>query len=151
MIDLLAVTLPPPWVRQLPAVNATLNAIATVLLLLGYVLIRQKKVSAHKACMLSAFATSIVFLGCYLTYHFYAGSKHFEGSGIVRPIYFVILISHIVLAASVPVLAVLTIRRGLRAEWPQHRRIARVTFPIWLYVSVTGVIIYLMLYHWPVA
>jgi uncharacterized membrane protein YozB (DUF420 family) len=140
----------PEWVSWLPTVNASLNALATVLLVVGYVLIRRKRVRAHTKAMLSAFGVSVVFLACYLVYHAYAGSKSFTGTGLIRPIYFGILISHIVLAALVPVLAAVTIRRGLAGQWEKHRRIARVTFPIWLYVSVTGVIIYLMLYHWAV-
>jgi uncharacterized membrane protein YozB (DUF420 family) len=140
----------PEWVSHLPAVNASLNGLATLLLVIGYVLIRQKRIAAHKRTMLSAFGVSVVFLICYLIYHAYAGSKPFTGTGLVRPVYFGILISHIVLAAIVPVLAVVTITRGLSGQWEKHRRIARVTYPIWLYVSVTGVIIYLMLYQWSV-
>src|SRR6185369_10833208 len=109
-----------------------------------------------KTAMLTAFATSILFLTCYLVYHAalkqYTGtsSRAFTGIGIIRPVYFTILISHVVLAAAVPVLASMTIYRGLTSQWDRHKRIARVTFPIWLYVSVTGVIIYALLYHWPV-
>lgn len=139
----------PEWVASLPLVNASLNSLATLLLLAGFVLIKSGKVTAHKSAMLSAFAVSIAFLGCYLVYHYFAGSKTFEGSGVMRPVYFMILISHILLAAAVPFLAVMTIRRGFRGEWDRHKRLARITFPIWLYVSVTGVIIYGMLYHWP--
>lgn len=144
----------PQWVLSLPAVNAGLNGLATVLLVVGYLLIRQRKTGAHKAVMLSAFVTSILFLGCYLLYHAAlreytgSGSHAFTGLGPIRTIYFTILITHIVLAALVPILASITIYRGLRADWPRHRRIAKITFPIWLYVSVTGVIIYFMLYHW---
>lgn len=138
----------PSWVSWLPAVNASLNGLATLLLVTGYVLIRRNRVHAHKRVMLSAFGVSIVFLACYLVYHAYAGSKPFPGTGLMRPVYFTILISHILLAAAVPVLAVVTIYRALKGQWDKHRRIARVTFPIWLYVSVTGVMIYVMLYHW---
>ena len=138
----------PEWISWLPTVNASLNGLATVLLVTGYVLIRQKRIIAHKRVMLSAFGVSVVFLASYLTYHAYAGSKPFAGTGMMRPIYFSILISHIILAALVPVLAAVTIRLGLSGQWDRHKRIARVTYPIWLYVSVTGVIIYLMLYHW---
>ena len=105
--------------------------------------------------MLTAFGTSILFLGFYLLYHFalqsYTGnaSRKFEGEGLVRPIYYFILITHVVLAAAVPVLAWVTIRRGLKQQWEAHRRIAKITFPIWLYVSITGVVIYFMLYHLP--
>jgi len=138
----------PSWVSWLPMVNASLNGLATVLLVIGYVLIRRKRVEAHKRVMLSAFGVSVVFLACYLIYHGYAGSKPFTGTGPIRTVYFTILISHIVLAAAVPVLAAVTIFRGLKGQWDKHRKIARVTFPIWLYVSVTGVMIYVMLYHW---
>jgi uncharacterized membrane protein YozB (DUF420 family) len=140
----------PAWIPWLPAVNASLNGLATVLLVTGYVLIRQNRPLAHKRVMLSAFGVSVVFLVCYLVYHAYAGSKPFPGTGWMRPVYFSILISHIILAATVPVLAGVTIYRGLTGQWDMHRKIARVTFPIWLYVSVTGVIIYGMLYHWSV-
>lgn len=139
----------PAWVSKLPAINASLNALATCLLILGYVMIKLRYVRVHASIMLTSFGVSIVFLGTYLLYHYFAGSKRFEGVGLVRPVYFAILISHVVLAAVVPVLAVMTIYRALKAQWQQHLRIARITFPIWLYVSVTGVIIYGMLYHWP--
>lgn len=146
----------PGWVLALPSVNAALNTLATVLLLTGFLMIRRGRVLAHKRSMLSAFVTSIAFLGCYLTYHFaldyYTGrsSKPFPGTGVVRGVYLSILVTHVVLAAAVPVLAVITIYRAWKQQWDKHRRIAKVTFPIWLYVSVTGVIIYGMLYHWPV-
>jgi uncharacterized membrane protein YozB (DUF420 family) len=140
----------PDWVLWLPAVNASLNGLATVLLVLGYLLILLNRPVAHKWVMLAAFGVSVVFLGCYLVYHGYAGSKPFTGTGLMRPVYFTVLISHIILAAAVPVLAGLTIYRGLTGQWEKHRGIARVTFPIWLYVSVTGVMIYVMLYHWAV-
>jgi uncharacterized membrane protein YozB (DUF420 family) len=140
----------PEWVSWLPTVNASLNGLATVLLIVGYVLIRQRRIEAHKRVMLSAFGVSVIFLACYLVYHGQAGSKPFTGTGISRPVYFSILISHIVLAALVPVLAAVTIQRGLSGQWDRHKRIARVTYPIWLYVSITGVIIYWMLYHWAV-
>jgi len=139
---------------QLPALNATLNAVCTALLLVGYRLIRQKKVEQHRAVMITAFAVSVVFLACYLLHkwHLYAttGSYNtvFPGQGIWRTIYLALLISHVTLAATVPVLAIITIRRGLRMSVETHRRIARITLPIWLYVSVTGVIVYFMLYQW---
>lgn len=145
----------PDWVAGLPAVNASLNALATVLLLTGYVLIRRGRRQAHGRTMISAFATSVVFLVCYLVYHFalhhYTGEsgRKFAGTGVIRPIYFTILISHVVLAVPVAVLALMTIWRAWRQQWAAHRRLARITFPIWVYVSVTGVIIYLLLYHWP--
>lgn len=145
----------PDWVLRLPAVNASLNGLATVLLVVGFVLIKGGYRRAHESTMLSAFATSTVFLGFYLLYHFslqhFTGesSRKFPGTGWVRPVYFTILVSHVLLAISVPVLAGMTIYRGLTEQWARHKQLARVTFPIWLYVSVTGVIIYWMLYHWP--
>ena len=138
----------PPWATRLPAVNASLNGLATCLLLLGFLLIKRKLVQPHKWAMLAAFATSIVFLGCYLVYHYFVRSKHFEGTGFVRPVYYTILVTHILLAVTVPVLASMTIFRAFKGRWADHKRLARITFPIWLYVSVTGVIIYAMLYHW---
>ncbi|MDZ4689171.1 MAG: DUF420 domain-containing protein [Planctomycetaceae bacterium] len=146
---------PPDWVATLPAVNASLNALATVLLVAGYVAIQRRRVHAHKNLMLTAFATSIVFLVCYLVYHaalhHYTGEsgRKFAGTGVIRPVYFTILITHVTLAVAVPVLACITIYRALAQQWNRHRRIAKITFPIWLYVSVTGVVIYGMLYHWP--
>lgn len=142
----------PVWAQRLPATNAMLNALATILLLVGFTAIKAKQVKLHKQMMLLAFFVSVVFLGSYLTYHFalhhYAGlrGKPFEGTGTIRAVYFSILISHVILAALVPVLAIVTIVKGLRAAWDSHKRWAKVTFPIWLYVSVTGVIIYWMLY-----
>ena len=137
----------PEWVSLLPTINASLNALCTVLLLVGYGFIRRGRVTAHRNCMLTAFAVSVVFLACYLTYHAYAGSKPFPPIAGLRSLYLVILLTHVVLAAAVPVLAVMTIWRALRGDFVRHKRIARITFPIWLYVSVTGVIIYGMLYH----
>jgi len=145
------------WFMWLPPVNAGLNGLAGALLALGYVLIKQRRVTAHRNVMLSAFAVSIVFLACYLVYHaalhYETGlpGKKFAGIGLVRPVYFTILITHVFLAAAVPVLALVTIYRGLKGDWPRHRRIAKITFPIWMYVSVTGVMIYAMLYHWPIS
>jgi uncharacterized membrane protein YozB (DUF420 family) len=131
----------------LPSVNAFLNATAAVLLVWGYTLIRRKRIDAHRKVMITAFATSCLFLVCYLVYHAQAGSKHFPHTGPVRTVYLSILGTHTVLAAAVPVLAILTLRRGLAGRYDRHRRIARWTLPIWLYVSVTGVVVYLMLYH----
>lgn len=141
----------PEWVRALPALNACLNGLATILLLAGYVMIKTGRVQAHKVLMLSSFGTSIIFLVSYLIYHFNVFSKKFPGVGTIKVIYLIILVSHIILAATVPVLASMTIYRALRGQWARHKSIARITFPIWVYVSVTGVIIYLMLYQWPVA
>ena len=131
----------------LPSVNATLNAISAVLLVWAYVLIRRKRIDAHRRVMKTAFVTSCLFLACYLIYHAQVGSVRFTKTGAIRPVYFSILITHTVLAATVPVLAIITLRRGLAARYDKHRRIARWTLPIWLYVSVTGVVVYGMLYH----
>jgi len=134
-------------IGDLPLLNATLNGTAAVLLVIAYVLIRQKRVAAHRAVMIGAFCVSIAFLISYLVYHAHIGSKHYTGTGVLRPIYFSVLISHTLLAVSVPVLAVITLRRGLKMDVPRHRAIARWTLPIWLYVSVTGVVVYVMLYQ----
>jgi putative membrane protein len=137
-----------PNVRALPAVNALLNTTSACLLTAGFVFIRRRNVAAHRACMLGAFAVSVLFLVCYVVYHYHAGSRAFTGQGWIRPVYFVLLLSHIVLAALIVPLALTTIYRGLSAQFDRHRRIARWTLPIWLYVSVTGVVVYLLLYHW---
>ena len=134
-------------IRDLPAVNATLNAIAFVLLLIGYRLIRQGRRESHKKVMLAAFAVSTVFLASYLIYHFNVGSVRFQKEGAIRTVYFVILVSHILLAAFVGVMAPVTLFRALRERFPAHAKIARITFPIWVYVSITGVIVYFMLYQ----
>lgn len=136
-------------IKDLPAVNAFLNASATVLLVVGYVLIKQRREAAHKNVMLSAFAVSVAFLACYLTYHLTPGNamRKFLGPPPISYIYYTILFTHIVLAATVPVLALVTIYLGFRDRRRAHRRIANWTFPIWLYVSITGVVIYAMLYH----
>lgn len=132
---------------DLPAVNATLNSIAFVLLVVGRNLIRRGRVTAHKRCMMSAFAVSTVFLVTYLTYRFLGEEKKFGGMGWIRPVYFSILISHIVLAATVPLLATWTLVLGLKGRFDKHRRLARITYPIWCYVSVTGVLVYLLLFR----
>lgn len=135
-------------VTSLPAINASLNALATVLLIVGYVLIKWRQETAHKRTMLAAFATSVVFLACYLAYHFQTEAvTKFRGGQPMSYIYYTILITHVVLAAMVPVLAGLTIWWGYTDQRVRHVRLARWTFPIWLYVSITGVIIYLMLYQ----
>ncbi|HTS31519.1 MAG TPA: DUF420 domain-containing protein [Bryobacteraceae bacterium] len=131
----------------LPTVNAFLNATAAVLLVTGYSLIRRKRVQTHRKVMIAAFITSCLFLVCYLVYHAQVGSVRFPHEGTIRTVYLTILGTHTVLAALVPVLAIITLRRGLAARFDKHRKIARWTLPIWLYVSVTGVIVYLMLYH----
>jgi uncharacterized membrane protein YozB (DUF420 family) len=134
-------------IADLPAVNASLNALASVFLVAGYLLIRNGRRRAHKRCMLMALGTSAVFLTSYVVYHANAGSVPFRGTGAIRGVYFAVLIPHIVLAAAILPLALVTTARGLRADFGRHRRIARWTLPLWLYVSVTGVIVYLMLYH----
>jgi uncharacterized membrane protein YozB (DUF420 family) len=131
---------------DLPALNATLNGIAGLFLLAGYYFIRQRQIARHRAAMLGAFAMSTLFLISYLTYHANIGSKPYTGVGPIRTVYFTILITHIVLAAAIVPLALTTLFRGLRRDDARHRRIARITWPIWMYVSVTGVVIYLMLY-----
>ena len=134
-------------VHDLPAVNASLNALSGVLLLLGFTLIHRRRVELHRKVMIAAFATSSLFLICYVVYHAQVGSVPFPRQGFVRPLYFTILITHVILAATVPPLAIITLTRGLKGRYPQHRRIARWTFPIWLYVSVTGVLVYVLLYQ----
>lgn len=133
--------------RTLPAVNATLNGTAAVLLLWGRYLISRRKVDQHRKVMVTAFGVSVAFLICYLVYHAQVGSVPYPKQGPIRIVYFTILITHTLLAVTVPVLAILTLRRALRREFEKHRRLARWTFPIWLYVSVTGVIVYMMLYQ----
>jgi uncharacterized membrane protein YozB (DUF420 family) len=134
-------------IKLLPSVNATLNLTAAILLIWGYVLIRRKQVQTHRKVMLSAFAVSSAFLVCYLVYHFQVGSVRYQKTGALRAIYLSILATHTVLAAAVPPLAIITLNRGLGARFDKHRRIARWTLPIWLYVSVTGVVVYMMLYR----
>jgi len=134
-------------VHDLPAVNAALNAIAAVLLTIAFVLIRKGRVNAHRRTMIAAFATSSLFLICYITYHAQVGSVRFTRQGFVRPLYFTILITHVTLAAAVLPLAIITLSRGLKARYDRHRAIARWTLPIWLYVSVTGVLVYVLLYQ----
>jgi uncharacterized membrane protein YozB (DUF420 family) len=134
-------------VHDLPAVNASLNAVSGVLLVCGYTLMRLRRIQLHRAFMIAAFAMSSLFLVCYLVYHAQVGSVPFPRQGFVRPLYFTILITHVVLAATVPPLAIVSMTRGLQGRYPQHRRIARWTFPIWLYVSVTGVLVYVLLYQ----
>jgi uncharacterized membrane protein YozB (DUF420 family) len=134
-------------VHDLPAVNASLNALSGILLLTGYALIRTRRIRQHERCMVAAFVTSSVFLVCYIVYHAQVGSVPFTRQGFVRPVYFTILVTHVILAAAVPPLALVTLSRGLRGRYPEHIRIARWTLPIWLYVSVTGVLVYVLLYQ----
>lgn len=133
--------------RDLPTINAFLNATAAVLLVWGYTLIRRHRKQQHRKVMLAAFAASCLFLVGYLTYHFQVGSVRFQKTGAIRAVYLSILATHTLLAAAVPPLAVVTLSRGLSGRFDRHRRLARWTLPIWLYVSVTGVVVYLMLYH----
>ena len=133
-------------IGDLPTLNAVLNGTSAVLLTLGYLFIRRKKVNLHKACMVSAFVISTLFLASYLIYHYHAGSKPFPGEGWTRPLYFAILISHVILATVTLPLSIVTLARGLRGCFEKHRSIARWALPIWLYVSFTGVIVYLLLY-----
>jgi len=132
---------------ELPAVNAALNGTTALLLSSGWVMIRRRRIAAHQLCMLSAFGVSTLFLASYLYYHAHAGLRHFQGSGWIRPVYFAILISHTVLAAAIVPLAVVTVAFGLSERFPRHRRIARWTLPLWLYVSLTGVVVYVLLYR----
>jgi putative membrane protein len=132
---------------DLPVLNAVLNAISAILLSAGYRFIRRRQITAHKRCMLAACATSALFLVSYLTYHYYMGSMPFRGQGWVRPLYFTILISHTILAAAIVPLVLITLFRAWKADFVRHVRLARWTWPMWMYVSVTGVIIYVMLYQ----
>lgn len=134
-------------ISDLPTLNAILNSISAILLTLGYAFIRQNKRDAHRACMISAFVTSTLFLVSYLFYHYHHGSTPFQGQGIVRYVYFTILLTHTVLAAAIVPMIFLTFIRAFNERFDLHRRIARWTLPFWLYVSVTGVLVYLMLYH----
>ncbi len=131
----------------LATVNASLNAIAAVFLAAGFYFIRRRQIAAHRFCMLTAFGVSVVFLICYVAYHYQVGDVRFAGHGPIRPVYFTILISHIILAGLTVPLAIFTLARALRARFDAHRKIARWTWPVWMYVSVTGVIVYLMVYH----
>jgi uncharacterized membrane protein YozB (DUF420 family) len=139
--------LPAPWVYQLPAANAVLNGTSAVFLLAGFTMIRSGKVFAHRVCMLTAFTCSTLFLCGYLYYHFTIGLVRFGGEGWIRPVYFTILISHTILAIVIVPLVLITLTRALRSQFPRHRAIARWTLPLWLYVSVTGVIVYWLLYR----
>jgi putative membrane protein len=131
----------------LPTLNAILNGTAAVLLVIGFMMIRKRRIKLHRRVMLTAFGVSCAFLVSYLIYHAHVGSVRFRHTGILRTTYFTILLTHTVLAATVPVLAVITLNRALSARFDRHRAIARWTLPIWLYVSVTGVVVYLMLYR----
>jgi len=134
-------------IAYLPHLNACLNGTSAVLLFSGYSFIRSGKVAAHRACQVSALVVSLLFLASYLTYHYHHGTTRFQGTGLARPIYFAILTSHTILAIVIVPLVALTFYRALRQDFARHRRIARITLPLWLYVSITGVIVYLMLYR----
>jgi len=131
----------------LPAVNAALNATSGIFLLTGYLLIKQRRINAHRNAMLAAFGSSMLFLTSYVVYHYHAGSRPFPGVGPIRLVYFVILISHVLLAIAILPLAISTLTKGLRGQYARHKRVAKWTFPLWMYVSVTGVIVYVMLYQ----
>ena len=135
------------YISYLPHLNAILNGTSAVLLFTGYTFIRSRNVVAHRACQIAALVVSLLFLASYLTYHYNHGSTRFLGTGLVRPIYFTVLTSHTILAIVIVPLVTLTFYRAFRGDFLRHRRIARITLPLWLYVSVTGVIVYLMLYH----
>ena len=132
--------LSPEFISYLPHINA-------LLLFTGYTFIRKHNVAAHRACQVAALCVSILFLASYLTYHFHHGATRFQGTGVVRPIYFAILLTHTILAVVIVPLVILTFYRAFRNDFMRHRRIARITLPLWLYVSITGVIVYLMLYQ----
>jgi len=134
-------------IEELPTLNASLNALSALLLITGFALIKTGRKEAHKRVMIAAFSCSVLFLISYLTYHFNTGSTKFQGEGTIRTVYFAILLTHTVLAAAVPFLALTTIYRAFRGQFEKHKKIARITFPIWLYVSITGVVIYMMLYR----
>jgi uncharacterized membrane protein YozB (DUF420 family) len=135
------------FISYLPHVNACLNATSAILLFTGYSFIRARNVVAHRACQIAALVVSLLFLASYLTYHYHHGSTRFLGTGLVRPIYFTVLTSHTILAIVIVPLVALTFYRAFRGDFIRHRRIARITLPLWLYVSITGVIVYLMLYQ----
>jgi uncharacterized membrane protein YozB (DUF420 family) len=135
------------YLSYLPHVNAVLNGTCALLLFTGYSYIRAGRVRAHRVCQISAVIVSILFLASYITYHYQHGTTRFAGQGLARPIYFAILLTHTILAIAIVPLVTITLYRALRADFVRHRRIARITLPIWLYVSVTGVVVYLMLYR----
>ena len=137
-------------VQDLPAINASLNGLSAIFIVVGLVLIKMQRTRAHIAAMICALTTSTAFLACYLTYHYLKQGHvtHFAGQGIMRPVYFVLLTSHTILAAATVPLVICTVVPAVRARYDKHRRLAKITFPIWLYVSVTGVLVYFMLYRW---
>src|SRR3954464_15211898 len=131
-----------------PALNASLNGASGVLLLVGHSFIKKQRVAAHRTCMLAAFTCSTVFLACYLYYHYHVGIIYFRGHGWIRPVYFTLLLTHTILAVVVVPMVLVTLARALRSDFERHRAIARWTYPIWLYVSVTGVLVYFFVYRW---
>jgi uncharacterized membrane protein YozB (DUF420 family) len=133
--------------QDLPTVNAGFNTLCTIFLVIGYVMIRKKNIAAHRACMLTELGCSVLFLVGYLTYHFQVGTTHYQGEGVLRPIYFTVLLTHTVLAVAIVPMVIITLIRALRERFDRHKAIARWTLPIWMYVSVTGVVVYLMLYR----
>ncbi len=137
----------PTLLSFLPSLNAGLNATSALLIILGFIFIRQGAWTGHALCMCSALGTSSLFLISYLTYHFFHGATPFPGHGWIRPVYFTILVSHTILAIAIVPLVIVTLVRALQSQFARHVKIARLTFPLWLYVSVTGVVIYWMLYH----
>jgi uncharacterized membrane protein YozB (DUF420 family) len=137
----------PPQYAMFPAIDASLNGTSAVLLLVGRSFIKRGNMAAHRAVMITALTSSSIFLACYLYYHWHVGSVHFQGQGWSRPVYFSILISHTILAAVIVPMIIITLSRALRERFDRHRAIARWTYPLWMYVSVTGVIVYFMLYH----
>jgi putative membrane protein len=137
----------PEFIPYLPHLNACLNGTSAVLLSAGYLSIRSGKIAVHRACQLSALVVSILFLASYLTYHYFHGTTRFQGTGLARPIYFTVLTSHTILAIVIVPLVVITFYRAFNLDFVRHRKIARITLPLWLYVSITGVIVYLMLYQ----
>ncbi len=137
----------PEYISSLPHLNAFLNSTSALLLLMGYSFIKRRRIIAHRNCQMAAVTTSTLFLVSYLTYHYYHGDTKFLGQGLVRPFYFTILITHVLLAMAILPLVIITLVRAARGDFARHRRIARWTLPLWLYVSVTGVIVYVMLYH----
>ena len=134
-------------VTSLPHLNALLNSVSALLLLVGYCFVRRRRMAAHRRCMLAALGSSVLFLASYLVYHFSVGSVRFQGQGWIRIVYFAVLVSHTVLATAIAPLVLVTVVRALRQRFDRHRAIARWTLPLWLYVSVTGVAVYWMLYR----
>jgi uncharacterized membrane protein YozB (DUF420 family) len=137
----------PEFIPYLPHVNACLNATSAIILLVGYVAIRSGKVAVHRACQISALVVSLLFLTSYLTYHYYHGTTRFQGTGLVRTVYLSVLLSHTVLAIVIVPLVAITFFRAFKLDFVRHRKIARITLPLWFYVSITGVVVYLMLYQ----